>query len=468
MDEAKDPTARLDDAIARLERLVAKDPRDHASRRMLGAALMERRSPAQALPHLRAAARLNPRDDLTLYLLGLAAADAGDLDAAIDSWRRLIKERPNHAGGHFALGRAYASKRMWDAALHHLKRVAELDERDARTAGDVQRRAKPAAWEAIGEIHLARNQPGEAVAAWTRALDIDPGNVGVLVNLCAYAISVNSLDEAERYAALAAENGADTVAYHYNLGQIALRRGRPEDAARHFQAAIERDPADLSLRVNRGDALVRAGRVDEAVREWQEVERRDPGHPDANHNLAVEAARAGHVEEALGRWERVKEKVPQFAGAWAAQIELLVVHDRGAEAVEMAERWTRQYPGLAQAWHSLALARLALRHVPKAAQAVRKALDLARDDPHARFIAALLDLAQGRPEEAARRLPSLSPDDLWPGEWAVLVSLADRRAAAAMAEALARPGDSGSGAPGGPAGSPERVLAWREKLEGMR
>ncbi|MBE3591037.1 MAG: tetratricopeptide repeat protein [Firmicutes bacterium] len=429
--------ARLQEAIEALRGLVERKPRDLTARRALAAALLEAGRPAEAREQLRACEKMAPKDDLVLYLLGVAEAEAGDLDAAIAAWRKLARRRASHAGAHYMLGRAYAAKRMWDAAVHHLNLAAEHGDEAATSPQAEPGQVVQMALEALAELHLARGQADKAVKTWERMLERDPNQVTALNNLAAAHLTAGRLAEAEAYAARAREAGADNAAFHYNLGQIALRKGDYLAAASHFAAAAERDPRDASLRVNLGDAWVRAGRRAEARAAWEEALRLEPGHPDAHFNLGVEAARDGDIEGALRHWTAVVERVPQFSPAWAHQVDLLLSRGREAEALEVAERWTRARPSDAWAWQSLAWARLAAGHGPKAAAAIRQAETLAPTHPRLALLKCAADAAAGRAAEAAAHLARApEPQSVWPGERAVLARLGVARLAAVAVRGL--------------------------------
>lgn len=427
--------ARLQEAIEALRGLVARKPRDLAARRALAAALLEAGQPGEARDQLRACEKMAPKDDLILYLLGVAEAEAGDIDAAIAAWRRIVRRRPSHAGAHYMLGRAYASKGMWDAATHHLGLAAQHGD-DAETSPQAQPgQVVQMALEALAEVHLARGHADQAIAAWQRMLERDPGQVMALNNLVAAHLSAGRLEEAEAYAERARAAGADNAAFHYNLGQIALRKGDALAAAAHFAEAARRDPKDASLRVNLGDAWARAGRRAEARAAWEEALRLEPGHPDAHFNLGVEAARDGDVDGALAHWSAVVERVPQFSPAWAHQVDLLLARGRASDALDVAERWTRARPRDAWAWQALAWARLALGHGPRAGAAIRQAESVAPGHPRLSLLKCASDAAAGRLAEAAAHLARApEPESLWPGERAVLARLGLERLAAAPVE----------------------------------
>jgi Flp pilus assembly protein TadD len=71
-------------------------------------------------------------DPDTEYLLGVSFEKANNRTAAINTFRKVIQSRPDHAAAHAALGTAYRETGNFAEARSELERAVELDANDLR------------------------------------------------------------------------------------------------------------------------------------------------------------------------------------------------------------------------------------------------------------------------------------------------------------------------------------------------
>jgi tetratricopeptide (TPR) repeat protein len=112
---------------------------------------------------------------------------------------------------------------------------------------------------------LEPGSPGEAIAAYRRALGLDPGH-------------------------------ADA---HVNLGRLLHESGDAASAEPHYVAALAARPSDATAAFNLGVALEDQGKLPEALLAYQKAVRLDPENADAHFNAASLAEKLGRTAEAL-------------------------------------------------------------------------------------------------------------------------------------------------------------------------
>ena len=88
-----------------------------------------------------------------------------NLDEAETMIRRALEKEPNNASYLDSLGWVEFRKGRFDQALDHLLRAAKATEHD-----------DPVVFEHVGDIYLKLNRLPEALAAWQKALALDPKN----------------------------------------------------------------------------------------------------------------------------------------------------------------------------------------------------------------------------------------------------------------------------------------------------
>lgn len=115
--------------------------------------------------------------------------------------------------------------------------------------------------------------PERAIAAYRRAVELDP--------------------------ALAAA--------HTNLGNLYYRRGELEQAQGSYETACTLDPDQPQARYNLANLYEEQGELDRAIAEYRRVLSVDPGFADAHFNLALTLERVGSRVQALEHWRRFVE-----------------------------------------------------------------------------------------------------------------------------------------------------------------
>lgn len=121
----------------------------------------------------------------------------------------------------------------------------------------------------------------EAIEAYRRALEIDPGF-------------------------------ADA---HCNLGTVYYNRGRRPEALECFRRALELDPLHLEANFNAASLLEEQRAEDAALGHYRTVLRVDPLYVDAHVNIALLYEKIGLRAKARHHWRRYLQIDP--AGAWA-------------------------------------------------------------------------------------------------------------------------------------------------------
>jgi tetratricopeptide (TPR) repeat protein len=126
-------------------------------------------------------------------------------------------------------------------------------------------------------------RPGEAEALFSRAVQLEAGDVEGALNTYAEALAADPLH-------------ADA---HLNRGRLLHQRGNLAEAEAHYVAALVARPDDLTARFNLAVVLDDLGRVDDAIDAYRVTLDRDPACVDAYFNLARLYERKGEKMSAL-------------------------------------------------------------------------------------------------------------------------------------------------------------------------
>jgi tetratricopeptide (TPR) repeat protein len=119
------------ETIRLMKRYVILHPRDPAGFYLLGAALLRQDLFTEARAALQASLSLKADPD-TEYLIGMSLEKEGNRAAAIETFRKVVTSRADHAAAHAALGAAYREGGRYIEAREALERAIELDPNDLR------------------------------------------------------------------------------------------------------------------------------------------------------------------------------------------------------------------------------------------------------------------------------------------------------------------------------------------------
>ena len=336
------------DDLALWQQTVTVSPASAKAQGGLGAALLERNRPREALHRFLIALALDPKEPSTHYNVGLACAALGRMPEAVARCREAIRINPRFSSAHYELGFALLVLNRLPEALAELAEAVRL----APTL--------PVAHYEWGVALAKSGRLTDAVDQYQAALRLKP----------------------------------DLIDAECDLGSALYQLDRAPEAVACFQRALQANPGLAAVHFNLGLALARIGRTDQATAEYAEAVRLDPAQAMAQYNLGIALGQAGRVAESLDHLQRAVQLAPAFAGAHCNLGVALATAGRPAEAVAEYEAAIRLQPDYASAHYDLGNALLQLRRVREARQHFEAALRL---DPHLEAARGMLERLQTVP-----------------------------------------------------------------------
>jgi tetratricopeptide (TPR) repeat protein len=204
------------------------------------------------------ALRFDPQNAEAHYNLGLVRMKWGDMAAASSSFREVLRIDPGHA-----------------AAQHRLASILTQLARDDQT------------------------YIPQAIAAYTRAIELDPTQPEAYFNL-GYLAAVrkgdyrSAITDYEKTLAL----DPHYPQAHLDLGISLYQAGEFEKADPMLQAAVSEEPNSAEAHHYCGLVLGKRGEWDRAVTELRAAVRLAPDNQEIHYVLAEALRKSGHVEEA--------------------------------------------------------------------------------------------------------------------------------------------------------------------------
>jgi len=297
---------------------------------------------AESLPLLDRALEIRPDQYEIVHDQGLALTELGDLEGAVEAFRRAVLIDPAPPTAELNLTRALFNLGENREAVEHAGLVAD----QATQNGDILRM--------LSNLLIEFDQISAVVPVLEKILVLAPEDLDSRNTLGLILASSGRLDAARGQFQMIVRYDPGNAGAHLNLGMIALQQGggdaRLEYATVHFARAVKADPAMPAAHLNLALAKLHLGRTGEAMTGLRRSLELAPDQPEALDQLA---------------WLLIDAADPTLRNP--------------AEAVEMAERacaLTRfQEPSLLA---TLAAAHAAGGDTPRAAAVARQALVLAR------------------------------------------------------------------------------------------
>jgi tetratricopeptide (TPR) repeat protein len=214
----------LDQAIAEYEKIVSLEPRDVEDRMVLGQLYTVKHLPQKAEEQFKTAQAIEPDSEDVVLNLARLYAESGDLE-------------------------------------HAAKVVEAVPESDRTSKMEF----------ALGAAYDQMKRPKDAIGAYQRAIDIEPGDVRTMGALAQALLNDDQLDAAMKEYQQLADADPDDTGTLIHIGEIQRRQGKYDDALATIRKAIKKEPDNLEAGYNEGLLLDVLGRYDEAAQIYEHM-----------------------------------------------------------------------------------------------------------------------------------------------------------------------------------------------------
>jgi len=329
----------LDQAIAEFEKIVSLQPKSIEDRMVLGQLYNVKHEPKKAEEEFKTAQAIEPDSEEVILNLARLYAESGDM-------------------------------------AHAAKVIEAVPVTDRSPKMEV----------ALGAAYDQLKQPKDAIAAYQRAADMDPGDAHTLDALGQALLANNQLDEALKQFKLLAEADPEDNEALIHIGEIQRRQGHYEDALATIRKARKQDPSSLEAGYTEALLLDVLGRFDEAAQTYEKMVDLTSHANGAYTN--EEKSNRGFFLERLGAVYHEEGKTDQSIAAYQKMIDM-----GGDTAVRGYEAQVEVYGEV--------------KMFDKAADVAKKAVDANPKDQDLKLVLAGALVEQGKNDDALTLTKSL-------------------------------------------------------------
>lgn len=265
------------------------------------AQLHERGDLNAAVAGYRAILEEDPAQADALRLLGVALMQLEDIDGAAAALNAAIRARPGFVEAMVNIGDLEARRTLLSEALTWYEYAIDNDPAYA-----------PAHFNRA--LILERlNRTLESIAAFQKALALEPYHLGALTKLASYATQYKDYRALEEASRRITRLTPDAGAGWFMLGGALHSLGRYDEAIAAFTTSLAKDPANVQNRIILAETLERTGRLREALGVLDDVLQLAPQNTDAHHARGNALKGLGLLDESIAAFDEALRRNPRSA-----------------------------------------------------------------------------------------------------------------------------------------------------------
>jgi protein O-GlcNAc transferase len=277
------------------------------------------------------------RDVNALHLMGLACANSGDLQKAVDLFKRALKIQPDSFEIHNNLGNILQAFGDNEGAYQSFLQASKLNATNfgvfynmgnaltslGRFAGAINAYQQAAKLETtnadihvnLGLAHKATGDLEAAISSFQDALTIDGSHVNAAVSLGNVLMENDQLAEAVAIFRVVASVNPQLFAVFNNLGVAETKQGLYQDSKKSLEKALELDSSAAEVYNNLGVVERLLGNYEAAIARFQSAIQRRPTFAEPYRNIGQTLAETGKPAESIEFFQKALTLEPDFLEA---------------------------------------------------------------------------------------------------------------------------------------------------------
>ncbi|XP_041632493.1 UDP-N-acetylglucosamine--peptide N-acetylglucosaminyltransferase 110 kDa subunit isoform X2 [Drosophila kikkawai] len=307
--------------------------------------------------------------------LGNVYKERGQLQEALDNYRRAVRLKPDFIDGYINLAAALVAARDMESAVQAY--ITALQYNPACYLKAIETCPGFAvAWSNLGCVFNAQGEIWLAIHHFEKAVTLDPNFLDAYINLGNVLKEARIFDRAVAAYLRALNLSANNAVVHGNLACVYYEQGLIDLAIDTYRRAIDLQPNFPDAYCNLANALKEKGQVKEAEDCYNTALRLCSNHADSLNNLANIKREQGYIEEATRLYLKALEVFPDFAAAHSNLASVLQQQGKLKEALMHYKEAIRIQPTFADAYSNMGNTLKELQDVSGALQCYTRAIQI--------------------------------------------------------------------------------------------
>ena len=416
------------EALPQLQAARKLDPKNPSLPWQIAQTLVQLKRPAEALEPLRAVVALAPRDPQSRGALAQLLSASGKTSEALAQWKELAALAPQSADAAFNAGSLAASLKRWDEAATWLRRAKTLvDKTDPRDPRPTLQLARVLAQS--GKTRDAQDLLENGVTRFPKVVEIGTLLSDVRLERGDKSGAVDALQNVLPQVPANVENGVPRARLYAAIARLQENRKRFGEACDAWASATKLLPRDPDLRAFYADASLKNGDQKTAIAQFRYALQLDAKRNDLRLPLARALANADQNAQANIEYSKLLQVQPKNPALLAEQAQVLEKQKKYGAAIANWQRIELLLPDKSAPILESARVLRAAGRENDALSKYRQTLQLEANQPDALLGAAQLEEKTGQGARALahwRDLVAARPEYL-PAYNALLDNAARRR-----------------------------------------
>jgi protein O-mannosyl-transferase len=289
----------------------------------------------------RHAIEVTDRNHVACNNLGTALEEKGNVESAIQCYRKALEFKPDHTEAHNNLGQALMNKGFLAEAQVHFEYALQGNSNSYNTYYN------------LGNALYLQGKHEAALTAFQKAISLNNHLPQAYNNRGCVLEAQGKHDEAISQFESALLQRPDYVEALNNLGATLLERGKPSNAVVRLKEAVRLKPGYADAHFNMGNAYA-AMKSPEAASEYQSALQLNPHHSQSHYKLANLLLAEGNTEAAAKHYRAALADNSNLAEAHYQLATILAARRETAEAIQHYEAAVRLKPSWVEALNNLA------------------------------------------------------------------------------------------------------------------
>jgi tetratricopeptide (TPR) repeat protein len=323
---------RFEDARARAETVLRRDPRNYEAQMLLGQSAASMKNLDGAISEIQEAIQIAPADMRGHTTLGLLQLAKGNTDVARQAFERAVELQPGSIEARLSLVGYYWTRNDAPAVERELKAVLEREPRN------------PTANRTLATFYVLTNRVAEAEPYFLRLTE-EAKDGRPFLALADYYQLANRPDDATRVLERLTQDPQMEVVARTKLAMMAYERKRHSEAHRQVDDVLRQYPTNPPALLLKARFAMAEGRLDESLKLLKDTIAAEPAAAAAHYYAGLVYAQTNRLDEAVASLSESLRLNPQLAPAQLQLARVNLARGNAAESAQLSRQVLSREPG---------------------------------------------------------------------------------------------------------------------------